>query len=117
MELDQALSLSTTLYLRSTAAKAKATLTAEVNKRMMATPMMTTSTGTMEIAITLKLVMMLNTKTMLTTVTTQRTLFEIMNKFYLCQVIFVLALNKYGTFITYHHCEIKMQFSVLFSFH
>ena len=104
MELDQALSLSTTLYLRSTAAKAKATLTAEVNKRMMATPMMTTSTGTTE--ITLKLVMMLKTKTMLTTVTTQRTLFEIMNKFYSCQVIFVLALNKYGTFITYHHCEI-----------
>ena len=89
MELDQALSLSTTLYLRSTAAKAKATLTAEVNKRMMATPMMTTSTGTTEIAITLKLVMMLKTKTMLTTVTTQRTLFEIMNKFYICQVIFV----------------------------
>ena len=109
MELDQALSLSTTLYLRSTAAKAKATLTAEVNKRMMAT---LTSTGTTEIAITLKLVMMLKTKTMLTTVTTQRTLFEIMNKFYSCQVIFVLALNKYGTLITYHHCEIKMQFSV-----
>ena len=106
MELDQALSLSTTLYLRSMAAKAKATLTAEVNKRMMATLMMTTSTGTTEIAITLKLAMMLKTKTMLTTVTTQRTLFEIMNKFYSCQVIFALALNKYGTFITYHHCEI-----------
>ena len=118
MELDQASSLLTKiaatiataetetmvmmLMMTSTTAKAKVTLTAEVNTWMMAMLLMTTSPETTEIATTLRLVTMLTKKTMLTTVTTQRMLFEIMNKFYSCQVIFILALNNYGTCIAYH---------------
>ena len=90
------------MIMTPTAVKAKVTLTAEVNTCMMAMLMMTTSTGTTEIATTLRLVTMLTKKTMLTSVTTQRMLVEIMNKFYSCQVIFILALNNYGTCIAYH---------------